>query len=120
MSIILKLLAFLFVLAFIATIAFTWYYFYVFQPKKMAFITSQQEMQKSCLADAEAKYNQIWDQECQGFGFRERCRLPGETIERLDQTHSDDKNVCNVKYTEALKTINYVFPWEKKDNDAAQ
>ena len=34
---------------------------------------------------------------------------------KLSQEY-DDKNACNVKYTEALKTINYIFPWDRKDN----
>lgn len=111
-----KLLIILLMLVVVVAGGAWYYYFQIFIPKKIAFIKEQQELQKSCLADSETRYNEFWDRECRGFGFRERCRLPGETIERIDKTLSDDKNACSVKYTEALKTINYVFPWDKKDN----
>ncbi len=80
----------------------------------MVFITEQQGMHDSCLAATDGKYNEFWDRECRGLGYRERCRLPGEVLQRLDQTLSDDKKSCDVTYTEALKTINYVFPWDQK------
>ena len=114
MSILIKIFAFLFFLALVATVGFAWYYFYVFQPQKMAFIRDQQDIDNACLKGTDTKYQEFWDRECQGLGYRAQCRLPGETVQRLDQTLSDDKAACGVKYTEALKTVNYVFPWDKK------
>lgn len=113
MSILLKLLTVLFILAVITLAGFTAYYFFVFQPQKMAFITAKGEEQKACVADKENRYNEFWDRECRGLGYREKCRLPAEILQRLDKTMSDDKNACSVNYTEALKTVNYVFPWDK-------
>jgi len=114
MSILLKLFMVVVILGVLSTIGFTAYYFYVFQPQKMEFISAKGEEQKACLADKDNRYNEFWDRECRGLGFRERCRLPAETLQRLDQTLSDDKNACSKNYEEALKTINYVFPWDKK------
>ena len=116
MSIILKLLAFLLLLAILASVGFAWYYFYVFQPKKIAFIQEQKDIHAACIAGTTPKYEDFWDRECSGFGYQPKCRLPGEIIARLDQTLTDDKNACNVTFTETLKTINYIFPWDKKDS----
>lgn len=115
MSIILKLLTFLIVLGFLAAIGFTGYYFYVFQPKKMAFIKEQQDIFNACVTGADAHYEEFWDRECRGLGYQPKCRLAGDVIQRIDGSRSDEKMSCGVKYTEALKTINYVFPWDKKD-----
>src|SRR4051812_33563927 len=111
MSILLKLFAFILILAFAAAVGFAWYYFYMFQPKKMAFITDQVGVYNACMTGASSSYEQFWDRECRGFGYQPNCRLPGDIVQRIDQTMSDDKNACGVKYTEALKTVNYVFPW---------
>jgi hypothetical protein len=115
MSMLLKLFALILLLTIIAGISFAWYYFYTFQPKKMAFIAEQGDIQSACLAGADAKYQDFWDRECNGYGYQPKCRLPTDNVARLDQVLSDDKNACNVKYTEALKTVNYIFPWDKKD-----
>ena len=78
------------------------YYFVVYTPKHnkevLEFKKNQSEQLGVCMKEAESRYHQFWDRECNGLGFRANCRLAKELSDRVDGQLEGDKADCYRRY----------------------